>query len=288
LLAQLSARGVPQADDALVIRPWRQVELPALMRLYTERFARASGPFVRTEPTWRWLVSRQDVDHLFVAIEGPDKFDWQAAELPIVGYMLMKDDRVLELVGADRQADVSELLKGPRPSVAEQLLARACAESIERDDYNIKFHAPADDRLHQLFRAAGGEIPAADYQLGESFLIKIFDLPGLIRRLAPVLQRRLVDADGPRSAELVFCVGDARWRLNVSRRGVKFGTGPLGRNYIRLDRDDLVRLLMGQLDLEQARLAGQLKASSRGTLRLAQSLFPVLPYWRAPWDDIVT
>ncbi|MBS0210354.1 MAG: GNAT family N-acetyltransferase [Planctomycetes bacterium] len=287
VLAQLSARGLAASDDQLVIRPWRQVELPALMRLYSERISRAAGPLLRTEATWRWLVSRQNVDHLFVAIEGPDKFDWQAATLPIVGYMLMKEDRVIELVGAPSAPSTSPLLEQARHGVAEQLLARACAEAIERDDYAVQLHSPADDSLHELFRAAGGETNFGEQHQGESYMMKVFDLPGLLRRLAPVLQRRAAEAAGSRAVELGLLVDGERLKLAVSRRGVRFGRGQLGRNYLRLSRDELTRLLLGHVDIDADRESGALKASNRTAAKLATVLFPQVPYWRAPWDDVV-
>ena len=63
------------ADPALRRRPlnirlWRHVELSALMRIYSQNTAGAFGPLVRSEPYWRWLISRKAFDHIVVAIAG--------------------------------------------------------------------------------------------------------------------------------------------------------------------------------------------------------------------------
>ena len=103
LLAQLSARGFAPGEGSLSIRPWRQVELPALMRLYQQNTAQAIGPVERNEAYWRWLISRRGFDRIYVAVEGPDKLDLETSVTQIVGYMVTKEDRILELMAAPGQ-----------------------------------------------------------------------------------------------------------------------------------------------------------------------------------------
>ena len=175
----------------LNIRLWRHVELPALMRIYAQNRAGAFGPPVRTEAYWRWLISRKAFDHIIVAIDGPDKLELDEATAPIVGYAVV------------RQQSVVELLTDPAHSAAgAQLLARACADAIERDQNDLILEAPPGDPLHQLLVTAGGQFSdnAADDQ--EVFMVRPPDTARLVRRLKPLLETRLKESDLARPAEL--------------------------------------------------------------------------------------
>ncbi len=47
-----------------------------------------------------------------------------------------------------------------------------------------------------------------------------------------------------------------------------------------------VQLLLGHLDIETAAQAGRLAVSTRVAMQTAKTLFPRLPLWRPPWDDV--
>jgi GNAT superfamily N-acetyltransferase len=275
LLSQLSARGIPPAEGELNIRPWRQIELPALMRLYAAHTAQAYGAIDRTEAYWRWLVGRPGFDQIYVAMEGPERFSLDALDAPIVGYAITKEDRVLELV-----ADPA------RPLVAEQLLARACGEAIERDDHSVQLHAPPDHALFELFRLAGGSVHLHEAHQGEVFMVKLFAGPAALRLLGPQLQARAVAADLPSRTELGLLVEGTKYQLVVSRRGVSVAENKMGRSYLRCNQAEFTRLVLGHLDLEDAIDQGRLEASTRLARQTAQALFPRLPLWRSPWDEI--
>jgi hypothetical protein len=49
---------------------------------------------------------------------------------------------------------------------------------------------------------------------------------------------------------------------------------------------DFTRLLLGHLDLEEAVAAGRVRASTRVAQEAAAVLFPRLPLWRAPLDEV--
>jgi predicted acetyltransferase len=273
VLAQLSAQSRPDVPP-LKIRPWRQVELPALMRLYAGRFATSYGPLERTEAYWRWLISRKSFDQIFVAIEGPDRMDLDDTASPIVGYVITKDDQILELVTANhRQA-------------AEQLLGRACGEAIERDFNAVCCHAPPDDPLHRLLQVAGGTLHHHEVWQGEAFMVRLFDPPGFLRLLCPQLHARAAAGRLPRRLELGLATGDSKYLLVLSRRSVKLVRGKMGRSYLRLNDADFTRLLLGHLDLSEAVEAGRVEPSTRIALETARVLFPRLPLWRPPLDDL--
>lgn len=275
LLAQLSAKGMPSEEQMLNIRPWRQVELPGLMRLYSRNQSRAYGGYERSEAYWRWLISRKDFDQIYVALEGPDKFELDIAGAPIVGYAIVKEDRVLEL-----------MTEGDHHAAAEQLLARACSEAIERDCHSIALHAPPGDRLFEVFRNAGGALCQSEVHHGEVFMAKLLDPSGLLRTLCSELHLRAEKAKLVRPCGLGLLFDEAKLRLTATRRSVKLSRGKLGRSYLRLNLPEFTRLVLGHLDVREAVECGRISASTRQAVDVADALFPRLPLWRSPLDDL--
>lgn len=275
LLAQLSARGLPPAAGALAIRPWRQIELGVLMRLYQENTARATGAYERTEAYWRWLISRKGYEGIYVALAGPDKFDLEGSNSPIVGYVVTKEDRVLELMAS-----------AAHPTGAEQLLARACSDAIERDYHTLLLHATPQDRLFQLFHVAGGTSCQQEAHQGEVFMVKLVDPLGFLRAICPELYVRAESAGLARPCELGLLVEGRKYRLAVSRRSVKVARQTIGRSYLRCNLAEFTRLVLGHTDLDEAIAGGRLGASTRLALETARALFPRLPFWRSPLDEL--
>lgn len=275
LLAQLSARGQLNAEESLNIRPWRQVELPALMRIYSRNQAPAYGGYERSEAYWRWLVSRKHFDQIYVALDGPEKYELDIAGTPIVGYAITKDDRVLEL-----------MCDPDHPTAAEQLLARACSEAIERDYHSLTLHAPPGDRLFSVFCSAGGEQYNHELHQGEVFMAKLLDPQGFLRALRSELHARAENARFPRPCGLGLHVHEEKLQLAATRRSVKVSSGKLGRSYLRLNLPEFTRLVLGHLDVQEAINSGRIRASTRYAVEAARILFPRLPLWRSPLDEL--
>ena len=275
LLAQLSALGLPPQEGALNIRPLRQVELPSLMRLYGRATDGLIGAFERTEAYWRWLISRKGFDQVLIAIDGPDRLEHDGSGSPIVGYAVTRENRIIELV-----------VDPAHPTAAEQLLARACGEAIERDVHALVLHAPPSERLFALFQAAGGTLHLTESHQGEVFMVKLLDPPGMLRSLLGELHVRAEVGGLPRPCELGLRVEDLKFQLALSRRSVKLTRNKVGRSYLRLNLAEFTRLLLGHLDLEEAVAGGRLTASTRLALEIGQVLFPRLPLWRPPLDDV--
>ena len=301
LLAQLSARGFAphEADDTLNIRPWRHVELPSLVRLYDDRLRRASGPLQRTEAYWRWLVGRQAAETIFVALAGPKRFDFDFHDDSIVGYVVVKDDRILELVASPRH-----------PGTAERLLARACGDAIERDHHVVRLHLAPDDGLWPVVEEAEGLLQRGEACQGEVSMVKLLDPPAFLQRLLPKLDVRLEAAPtrGPAARspecsgvgasvgtarslklplELGLIVNQWRTRLSLSRRGVRLMNTTPGKTWLKLNPADFTRLLLGHLDLTDAETLSRIQSSSPTAVAAAAALFPQLPLWRPPLDDLL-
>ena len=73
----------------------------------------------------------------------------------------------------------------------------------------------------------------------------------------------------------------------LTRRSVKVGQSRLGRSYLTMNDADFTRLLLGHLDLEEAVAAGRVQTSTRVAQEAASILFPRLPLWRAPLDEVL-
>jgi hypothetical protein len=280
VLSQLIERQGPPESDALSIRPCRQVELPALMRLHAAQSAGGTGWIRRSEAYWRWLVSRKGFDHIYVAIHGPDSQELNDQISPIVGYAVTRNDEILELVTSP-----------DHPRAAPQLLARACAEAVERDDHSVVFHAPPDEPLHELFQVAGGTRFHHEADQGEVFMVKLLNPIGFLRLLCGELHRRAEAAALPRPCELGLLLPSgqdhgAKHRLVISRRSVKLMRNKLGRSYLSMNDAEFARLLLGHLDVEEAVASGRLEVSTRVALDIAGVLFPRLPLWHPPLDEV--
>jgi hypothetical protein len=272
LLAHLS--GQNHKRRPLCIRPWRHVELPALVRLYAANLS--SGMFARSEDTWRWLINRRAYDQIYVATDSSGRSQLEDNGVSLAGYVVTKGNDVLELM-----ADPA------RPEVARHLLERVCGDAIEMDCHHLGLFAPANNPLAELFLAVDGRQEGPRAAQGECLMAKLPDPVATLEWMAPQLHRRAELARLPRPSELSFVMADARVALELTRRGVRVASSKSSRTSLRLSRSDLTRLLLGAIDVQGALVHGRIVASSRASGRLAATLFPKLPLWRAPLDDLM-
>jgi predicted acetyltransferase len=256
------------------IRLWRQIELEALMTLYERRTRVSWGCFVRTSAYWQWLLSRHAFDRIYIALDGPDRLDLDAPA-PIVGYAVMKDGRLLELMTLTEHTDAGS-----------QLLARACSDAIEQDTHYVRLDAPVGDPLHHVLAQAGGELGYHEAVHGEVCLIKVLDVGRAIDLLGEQLIQRVRDGGIALPAELGLQIDGQKYTLELRPRLAKLKSGRSCRSYLECAATDLTQLLLGHLDVSVALAAKRLNASTRVAAELASAIFPRLPLWRPPWDEL--
>ncbi len=277
VLSVLIDKGLPTARRRakLHIRPWLLWELGALTRLYQESIRGLVGSYERTEAYWRWLVERHGFDELYVAIDGPELIDMDEQKAPVVGYAAIKGEQILELAASPE-----------KPAVAMALLARACRDAIEAGRQGVLLHAPPDAPLHGVFREAGGQYrcPVADD--GDVFMTRVFQPPALLRRMHDVLLRRAAVAGLPPALKLGFLVGKRRFLLDFAQGRLHVAKRKPARNTVELSADDFTRMLLGQLDWEQALAEQSVLPHTARAERFAQALFPAADFWRSPLDDV--
>ncbi len=277
VLGELIGKGlrVPVRRTKIHIRPWLQWELRSLVRLYGDNLDGAFGPPERNEAYWNWLMRRHAFDQLFVAVEGPELMDLDEQKAPIVGYAVTKGEQILELVAAPK-----------RPRIAALLLARACRDAIEADRHGVLLHAPQSDSLHKLFLKAGGYSQHHVVDHGEVFMAYIAQPLKLLRLMKHLLIERAHRAALPNCWALAIEVDRRRYLISCADGDLNVAGRKRAEDSIQLNEADFARMLLGQLDwpraLEEQRILFQTSTAEQ----LARALFPQVPFWKPPLDDL--
>jgi len=276
ILARL-LEGPQRSGEAVTMRQWRHVELPAILRIYGQNTGRFVGPAERGEAYSRWLVSRGGFDSLLVALVGQDRYDLHETTARIVGYCIQSGHRILELLGDPEF-----------PGVERALLARVCAEAIENDRQEIVFESAASDPLHAAVAGDDAAPVAGERMIVARVQDPLAVLEGLVAAMGPrAAQAGATDpvelglespaADGHAGFRGSVVVADGKATLQVGR---------VGRSYLKLSADELTRLLLGQCDPPEAVARGSMVASTQAAVRFASWLFPRMPLWCPMWDDV--
>jgi len=276
VLSRLLDRGlVGRRRHRLQIRPWRRWEQAALTRIYNQNIQGAYGHFERTDAYWQWLVRRQAYDQIYVALDGPDLLELEEINTRIVGYAVTKGEKIVELLAA---ADCRK--------ASAELLARCCGDAIEQNRHGVVMHAPAGNRLHKTFREAGGQHHYHEADRGEVYMARLLQPLKLLRLLCGQFHRRAEEANLPRPLELGLLVEGKGFCLEVNRQSVRAVSRRLERSHLQLNVADFTRLLLGQLDWSRAMGEGRLQVSTSLAKEAGRVLFPQLPLWRPPFDDL--
>jgi hypothetical protein len=251
------------------------MEICALKRIYDENLPGAYGSLERTEAYWEWLVARRAYDQLLVALEGKDLLELEENRARVVGYAAVRGERIVELQHAPswRRA-------------AFELVARVCHDAIEHDLHSVLLDAPPDSPLHELLTSAGGWLNGRALSGGKVLMAKLLEPAKLLRRMGGEFLCRAEEAGLSRPLELGFLVDGKKYRLRLTEKGARAAAHQLGRSYLRLNVADFTRLVLGHLHWEQAAATGRVAASTQIALGAGQALFPYLPLWRPPWDDL--
>ena len=235
----------------------------------------AYGPLERTEAYWRWLLNRHAYDDIYVALEGPEQLELGEISTRIVGYAALRGEQIVELMTAP-----------DCPRAGAELLARCCGDAIERDRHCVLLHASPSCPLFQMFDAAGGCGPPHAPEHGEVSMMRLLDPLELLRRLCGEFDRRAAEARLSRPLDLGLLVEGQKYQIEIGRETVKVTARHVGRSYLRLNVADFTRLVLGQLDFEAAIADGRLDCSTALAREAGQALFPSLPLWRPPWDEM--
>ncbi|MFM7107288.1 MAG: GNAT family N-acetyltransferase [Planctomycetaceae bacterium] len=270
ILARL-LEGPRRQGEAVTMRQWRHVELPAILRIYRQNAARFVGPLDRDENYARWLVSRGAFDSILVALVGQDRYEIQESSARIVGYAIQSGSRVLEIL-ADPEF----------PGLEREILARVCAEAVENDRQEIVYESSAGDPLHAAVSGGTGGVSGGDRML----VGRVFRPLELLAAHVPAIEERVAALGIRETVELGLDSPGAKASVIVADGKATVHPGRVGRSYLKLAADELARLLLCQCDPAEAAAAGRLEASTQVALKLAAQLFPRTPLWCPMWDDL--
>lgn len=259
---------IESARGGWSVRPWRQVELSDLMRIYDRQLASTHvGAVVRSEYYWRWLVGMRMAHAIWVACRGDH----------VHGYAFVKDHHVLEIA-----SDID------CPEAFKMLLGRIRAESLERAYPEILLDIPGDHPViaHLADLPAARPLapsPAAP-QPPSHLMMKVSNISQFLTQLAPELDRR-ARAAGMKSGELGLTVGSNRWTLRWDAESpMTVETGRSGRKSITVTERGLILLALGQESIESLVLAGMAHFQHTSSASTCDALFPRRSLWRSTLD----
>ncbi len=270
--AKTMSRNLPQFTDGVIegktgvwhVRPWRQVELGDLMRLYQDQYQHTTGTVIRDEEYWRWMIGRRYAHVIWVACLGEQ----------VHGYAFIKDHRVLEI--ASNPAHPQALLA---------LLARVRAEALERAYPEVLVSAPPDHPVIEKAAAPPGRLIDQDDYDNTVSMYHITDVGRFLTSILPELSRRARESGAPLPVELGLSQGDARYMIHIDRKSARVEPDKLSRRHLAVTPATMVRLLMGHVDVDQAAEEPGFTASTSTALDAARVLFTPAPIWRSPLDS---
>jgi GNAT superfamily N-acetyltransferase len=275
VLAGLESLGVHRQRRRLNIRLWRRMELAALVRTYAQNLPGSYGLFHRTAAYWQWLIARNAFDQIYVALDGPDLLELEESSSPIVGYAITRGDKIIELFTAPG-----------RSRVAAELVARTCADAIERDHQTVVLHARPGSPLDKLFRRAGGRRADCSACACGVLMARLLDPVRFLDALSGRMRRRAEAARLALPAGLGLLVEGKKYQIELDRGGAGVSQGHLGRSYLRMNVADFTRLALGRLDFERAVAESRVVASTALAAKTAQTIFRRHSFWRPPLDEI--
>jgi hypothetical protein len=81
-------------------------------------------------------------------------------------------------------------------------------------------------------------------------------------------------------------VDGQKYRLAITPDDVEVAGRNIGRSYLRLNVADFTRLLLGHLDWDKALADGRVEPSTNIALVAGRALFPRVPLWLPPLDNL--
>jgi predicted acetyltransferase len=274
ILSQLAGNtAIDMRRQSLHVRLWRHMELDALCRTYGSLAERRWGILQRSEAYWRWLVGRKVHDSLLICSEGTDRADDEPIDSRIVGCAMTHGSQILELH-----------YLATHPLAGVLLLARACQDAIEQDYHHVSLHAPVEEPVHQHLIHAEGEWHSESNADGECLMVKLLDPERWFELMFPVLDARATEAALPRPAVLRIDDGRQRLRLELNRRGSRLATAKVREIDVRGTSEAIHSLFIGNLDIDEARAAGQIEPADARIGESLAALFPARSFAPSPFD----
>ncbi len=192
------------------LRAMRKQDLPTLRRIFDGATAERVGTAARDREMWKWLLKYASRSWYFynpkVIQDGGGK---------VRGYVCLAPGENLE---------VREIVVKQDETSCRAAVGALVREAKRREVKHVVLPLPWDDALAVFLRQYVGASFTLSCSVNSGRLLKIVDLPGLMKRLEPEFSRRWRAVD-PGSQEIRFSlrseIGTAAFAL--SRNGVRIG-----------------------------------------------------------------
>jgi len=265
---------------SIEVRTWRHFELDSLRSVYQQLAANMWGTLHRSEAAWQWLVNRKAQDQVLLAVQRPRgessvrAMDPLAGDEPhVVGYAVVRDSCIVEMFSL------------PGYSAARPMLvARACRDAIDRDHHHVSLHTPAADSMHEVLVTAGGTWVADSATTGGVWMLKLLAPDRWIERFYPVLHQRAREAGLRGSHQIDLAVGEADYRLILTRRSSRLEPIQRQEPQVQCDWHTFQNLLTSNLAVPEAIAQGQLRTDHPNVARTLAALFPPKLFWQSPFE----
>jgi predicted acetyltransferase len=267
-----------QPAQRITVRLWRYGELDELMRMFEGAGGQTFGTWRRLECDWRWLISRRAYDRIFIAVRSRThnpSANGDPTNEEVVGYAIMRDERIVELLTCDGDG-----------RAAKKLLTRVCCDAIETGRHLVELDAPPDDPLHELLVAAGGHHVSDEHDRQRYLMARLVHVDAFLQRLRPVLAIRARAAKLEPGTALGLVSEKRTLKVSVNKRSVSLSDERVPSCSLSTSDAQLQQLLLGHRPIRDEIEAGRARASSSAAQHLAAALFPALPFWRPPFDDL--
>jgi predicted acetyltransferase len=267
----IATRNAARADAAYETREWTDADAAAVLDIYADNNAARTCSVVRHPGEWRFFRKgsrfRQPVKCFVVAGDAGEVMAYAAYD---------------DLADA---VNVSEV--GARSADAFGTLLAGCARlAQERGAEEISVFVPRDHPFAEYCRRFGCSA-TQDFPDDGAGMLRIIRLSSLMGKIAPELERRLLDSpfgDYESSLRITTDIGAVVLRLN----------GPLielcspethAEHEVEVRQDVLTQLVVGYRSARDALNDPRLSASSCEAAEVLDLLFPVgEPYiWLADW-----
>jgi predicted acetyltransferase len=266
--------------SSIEVRSWRHFELDSLRRVYHQLTTNMWAASQRSEPTWRWLVGRKAQDQILIAVKsgrgrpGGQSLGSRAGDdSHVVGYAVVRDSCIVEMMTLPGYS-------ATRP----MMMARACRDAIDRGHHFVSLHTPATDPLHELLVTAGGSWLSDSAAAGSVWMIKLLDPERWIERFYPILHQRAREEGIRSSQEIDFAIGDADYRLKLTRRSSRLTATQRRQPHVRCDWRTFQDLLTSNLISADAVADNRLQADDPDVLQTLAALFPPKLFWQSPFE----
>ena len=266
--------------SSIEVRSWRHFELDSLRSVYQQLSTNMWGTMQRSEATWQWLVGRKAHDQILIAVrkacgetDGRSLTPHAGDGSCVVGYAVVRDSCILEMMTLPGYS-------ATRP----MLVARACRDAIDRGHHFVSLHTPAADPLHELLVTAGGSWLGDSVTSGGLWMFKLLDPERWIERFYPVLHQRAREAGIGSSQEINLAVGEADYRLTLTRRSSRLELVKRQRSDVHCDWRTFQNLLVSNLTYAEAVADNRLQTDRPEVLRSLAALFPPKLFWQSPFE----